>query len=268
VTYASPTHDPTAVLGRRIGAWFIDLGIYIAFSILIGLAFAGSANAASGQHDLTGTGQTGTEYCNEWNLHHQGTCLHLTANGKETAYTFEVTLYPFLVVAGHMALYAIIQGIFGASLGMLMVGLRVVKSNGEPCGMWRSFVRTFMWIIDAITFTLPVVGGVLMVSTKGHRRAGDMAAGTFVVDKSDAGVPLYIPGLTGTPPPGWEPYGGWPPPAGSGPWVTAPPPDHQTFQGEGPHWDPARDTYIQWDPNVSAWLEWDDTAKAWKPIST
>ena len=277
-------HDSTAVVGRRIGAWFIDLLIYLLLAWLLSLAIP---NNGSKSYDLTGSGTTGTEFCDQWNANHNGFCLHFDSNGKTTAFTYETSAYPFVVVFGHMALYALVQGLLGGSLGKLAVGLRVVDSNGDLCGIGRSFIRTFLWVVDAITLALPIVGGVLMLSTKGHRRVGDMAAGTYVVAKSEVGHPVQIPGRTlpagsyGSVPPRPQAWGQPQPPAWGQPaqpqqggWSAPVQGDQSAASGstsaspEGPRWDPDRNTYIQWDAASSAWLEWDDTAKQWTSIST
>jgi hypothetical protein len=35
---------------------------------------------------------------------------------------------------------------------------------------------------------------------------------------------------------------------------------------EAPHWDEARNAYIQWDPDVQAWMQWDDPGQRWFKI--
>lgn len=274
MTAYAQTVDPTRVVGRRIGAWAIDLLIYLILAWVLSLAIH---NNGSRQVDLTNSQQTGTQYCDQWRQSHDGYCFNFSSGTQKTAYTVTPSPYPFVVVFGHMALYALVQGLLGASLGKLAVGLRVVDSNGELCGIRRSFIRTFLWIVDAITLTIPLVGGVLMVSTKGHRRVGDMGAGTFVVDKAAVGYPVAEPGLSAaaqgpSPFPGYgQPPGYGPPPwSGPTPGQAEPPTDTAAPSGNehAPRWDPARDTYIQWDDNRQAWLEWDDSVKEWKPIST
>ena len=158
-------------------------------------------------------------------------------------------------------------------------------------------MRTIAWILDALTCGLPIIGGVAMVSTKGHRRLGDMIAGTYVVTKSSVGQPITgaapmpgagaAPGAWGAPPaPGWPPAGPGASPAGN-PWnpsVSGPPVGGSPLggspaaespfsapsgppAGDGPTWDPARNAYIQYDRDRSAWLQWDDAQQSWVPIS-
>jgi hypothetical protein len=107
----------------------------------------------------------------------------------------------------------VLTGISGFSIGKGLVGLRVIRQrDGRLCGLGRSLLRWLLWIVDWAPYCLPVVGLVTGLTTKGHRRVGDMAAGTLVVDKHDVGVVPVVPGLNAMAPPPW------------GPSVTAPPP--------------------------------------------
>ena len=213
----------------------------------------------------------------------------------------------WIFVVGHMVVYAVVSGLLGGSLGKLAVGLRVVTNDGRRAGIGKHLLRTFLWVGDGIICMLPIVGGILMVSTKGHRRLGDMGASTLVVDKSMVGQPLHVPGVTApesaygpgyTPPSygapaGWDLGGPAGPPQqpgwGTGPqspaptsWGTPPaaqPPSFPTATpsnppapaatpgADSPTWDPARNAYIQYDRALGSWMQWDDATNAWKPIS-
>jgi hypothetical protein len=183
-----------------------------------------------------------------------------------------------------------------------MVGLRVVdQTTGQLAGFGKSLGRTLMWIVDSFPFFLPLVGLITGLSSKGHRRVGDMVAKTLVVDKRQVGTPPLVPGLTAPdgayapmppgqyapPPPGqYAP----PPPAGAAtpvaspvipppapatpsPPATAPPPapaEPAPAEPDGvraPKWDPDRNAYIQWDPELQAWMQFDDASQRWIPIS-
>ncbi len=272
-----PPADSTSVIGQRIGAWVIDLLIYV---ILVA-----GAIALSGTHsadNLAVPGKTaGESYCRAWNDTHKGVCSY--SDGQVTILEFDRAFVggAFLV---NLVGYIIIQGAAGGSLGKLAVGLRVVDDQGQKAGIGRSAIRTLMWVIDGVVCGFPVLGGVLMVSTKGHRRLGDMAAGTYVIDKHQVGQPLSSPGVTsawpGTPggygqTPGWgqapgswqPPASGQQPPASPGGFATGPPVQAAPApSGDEPSWDAARNAYIQYDRDQSAWVQWDATSQQWRPI--
>lgn len=259
-----PLADPTSVVGRRIGAWFLDLAGFIAFSTAILFATGGM----SWQVDSFPSNAAAVAACEDFQDQ---------ANGQICSVTQDQVI--FLEVEGisdnrvwlvHTVLYIVIQGLTGGSLGKLAVGLRVVDEQGRRIGIVKSGLRTFLWIADAITCMLPIVGGVLMVSTKGHRRVGDIVAGTYVVDRSDVGRPIasLVAGYAAPPPPGpWSGAG-----TGAGAWGAPPggatevPATPLAPTDDGPHWDEARDTYIQYDRNRSEWLQWDARRNQWKPI--
>lgn len=288
--YGAPS-DPTAVVGVRIGAWIIDLIIYL------GLVFAFTA-ATGGVEAIAYSDLTWSEahsLCDRWEEANEGFCFvnQDATSGSETfgetnytAQTIEGGSAGLLFWTGHLVAYAVIQGLTGGSLGKLAVGLRVVDQSGQVIGIGRSLARTFAWLIDALTCGLPVIGGVAMVSTKGHRRVGDMIAGTYVVKKASVGMPINTSVPVATPSAGWgaPPTPGWPPAgpgstpmpgAGGSSWSPAGPTSGRPFattppaspSGDGPTWDPARNTYIQYDRDLGAWLQWDDGTQTWGPIS-
>lgn len=291
--YGTPS-DHTAVVGPRIVAWIIDLIVYLALLAAFN-AVAGGVNMVT-YDDLTF--ESAQSLCDDWQANNDGFCSTTNqADGTYSATTIEGAPGGLLFWTGHLVVYALIQGLTGGSVGKLALGLRVVDKDGQVAGIGKSFLRTIAWIVDGLVCGLPLIGGVAMVSAKGHRRVGDLLAGTYVVKKSSVGVPpvsdvVAMPSGSwgGAPPaPGWgAPTGGpWSPPnpSVSGPPVGGPPVAGQSagspfgspsfgggpsFGGsaaDGPTWDPARNTYIQYDRDRGQWLEWDEDNRIWVPIS-
>jgi uncharacterized RDD family membrane protein YckC len=249
--YAVPRADPTNVMGQRIGAYAIDTLIATLVVIAVGLpVFFAQVDRASTKS---------TDYCTSYkNEHSGGFCV--TSAG--TAYTMTSSKVSKLSQAFYGAVIgwtllnaAILQGITGGTIGKLLLGLRVVRSDGRHAGIGRCLVRTVLLIlIDSLCF---IIGLVLSLSTSGHRRVGDMVASTLVVRKEDEGQPVgaAVAGVAGVGGP-WAPSDNYRPPPSTGAQPA----------GDGPTWDPARNTYIQYDRSRSAWVQWDDRAKEWKPI--
>lgn len=186
------------------------------------------------------------------------------------------------------------QGLTGLTPGKAIFGLRTVDEQGEAPGIGRAFLRWLLWIVDAFPWccVVPLVGGITMLASTGHRRVGDMAAKTYVVRKEAMGAgPIVVPGKDQ--PPAYATAGGPPPPSGFGPasgGVTPPttpgaPPAPGSAPTAGPvggddagtsgvppagdaQWDPQRNAYIRWDDEQQAWLQYDDGTQAWKPIDT
>lgn len=255
--YPTASGDPTDVMGRRIGAYLIDgllaLVIVMAIAIPVFTSLADKVPTA-GRSD----------FCNSYNDEHSG---GICVAANDTAYvltpaeTGRLARTFYGAAIGWMLLNAVLlQGLAGGTIGKLLVGLRVVRSDGRRAGIGWCALRTIVLVfVDALCF---IIGLVVSLSSTGHRRVGDMAASTFVVPKVYEGQPLGVPGFVGS--------------SSTPPGYAAPP----TFSGgiggsgggpptsEGPTWDPARGAYIQYDRAQSAWLQWDDDMKAWNPIDS
>jgi uncharacterized RDD family membrane protein YckC len=68
----------------------------------------------------------------------------------------------------------------GQTPGKRWVGIRVVRADGSPVGLFESAVRNLIRFVDFLP-GLYAVGVVAMLIDKQHRRLGDLAAGTVLV---------------------------------------------------------------------------------------
>lgn len=283
--YAPATTDPTAVMGRRILAALID-GLLVAIILAaVGYSIFSSSSVeasssdvrcssdSSSSSDSTSTNSdNGVTFC-----FRNGDRVRYLPNNKEAGFVWSIYGLSFGLSLVNLVL---LQGVTGASIGKLITGLRVVDAEGRRAGIGRTVGRWLMLIVDGLCCAIP--GMIAAFSSKGHKRVGDMVAGTFVVSKSSTGSPLqpgaagYGPGYAAGSPTGWAeaPSGptswgqassggaSWSPPASSTVGVPAGSP----VGGEGPQWDAARNAYIQYDRDLSAWLQWNDAAGEWRPI--
>ncbi len=197
MTSANPVPaDPTAVMGRRVGAALIDAVIAIAIMIIL---FVSMAETASAEDLLLGPGEDATDFCDTFNkLEGSTVCI---ASGDD-AFFLEGSDVTWLIAAPLLyaiANFVVLAGATGASIGKHMTGLRVVKqSDGSLHGFGAAILRWILWIVDGIPggFFFPLVGLITSLASNGHRRVGDMAASTLVVDKSQVGIPPQVAGLT------------------------------------------------------------------------
>jgi len=237
--------DPTNVMGKRIVAYIFD-------AVLVGgvtIAFL----ALTKSHSYTGAPSNACNNIPDSNF--SGQCVQLGSR----VYTWDgsgLTLgYGIGILVGLLN-GVVLTGITGASIGKMVMGLRVVNAQGEKCGIGRAFVRWLLLIVDA--FFCFLVGLLTASLTHPHKRVGDMAAGTFVVGVASMGTPIpqnvgmvYTgyppapPGAYGAQPgaPAWgaDPNAGqWgapPPPAAPGQWgapPAAPPPPAQQWGAPPP----------------------------------
>ena len=231
--------DPTAVMGRRIGAFFIDAAIAIVAFTLIFVPLS-TKRTVEETLDLPGCHRKLDNYsqieCDNRAVFQIGDTVYEADGGP----TFGLDLvFTFLY-------FGLLPGLTGATLGKLLTGIRVVDASGAVAGVGRSLVRWLVFAVDG-PMSLFLCGLLTSLLSKGHRRLGDMAAGTYVVATASVGRPVMfaspMPAYAGAPSPVAAPL---------------PPPQSQ------PQWDPARNTYIQWDPATGRYLEWDATSQTWR----
>jgi uncharacterized RDD family membrane protein YckC len=75
--------------------------------------------------------------------------------------------------------YVIFEAATAATPGKMLMGLTVVKVNGEPYTVGAVLLRNILRLIDGLFFY--VVAIVCMAVTAKRQRLGDLAAGTLVV---------------------------------------------------------------------------------------
>ena len=211
--------NPTAVVGRRIGAFLIDGLIGVTFIFVFALATF--TNTELGD---SFTAELQCEVINEFSNDlciQAGTTVYV---GTEN----EVAIITLIWLAWVLISTMILPGITGWSPGKLVTGIRVVKADTfEKAGLGANILRGVLWVVDAFPYVAPIVGGALLAS-KDHRRVGDRAANTLVVraDSVDRS-PVQTPSAVIAPPTGAATQPTTPPPPTGPPvnnLVTASPP--------------------------------------------
>ena len=76
--------------------------------------------------------------------------------------------------------FVLLEGSLGQTIGKMITGIKVVKTNGEPCDFKSSFIRNILRIVDAI-FAY-IVGAVLIARSDKKQRFGDRIADTTVIN--------------------------------------------------------------------------------------
>src|SRR3954468_8053335 len=223
--------DPTAVMGRRIGAFFIDAALALVVFVLILLPLA-TKRTVDETLDLPGchrTFESGNQVrCDNRVVFQIGDDVYEADAGP----TF------VLDVAFVFLYFGLLPTLAGATLGKALTGIRVVDQSGTRAGVGKSLIRWIVFLVDG-PLTVYLCGLITSLTSKGHRRLGDMAAGTYVVATSSVGQPVIIPGSAPV-------YAGVP--------RTAP----------GPQWDPTRNAYVQWDAATGTYRTWDPQSQTWQ----
>ena len=227
--------DPTAVMGARSVAWLVDAVLFG----LIMLAFLPSPiSMLATEYENTNDVDDPCATLQDSDDVDVGMCLAL----GDSAYVTEppVLFLQFAVEAGiFLIVFVVWQGYTGMTPGKALLGVRAVGEDGQPPGMGKAFVRSFLWIIDGIPFIVPAVGFVTGLTSTGHRRVGDMAASTYVVSAADAGQPIsapgYAPGYSTTPSYGYGTPGyGQAQPQAGGAWGAQQQPQQTGYPSQPP----------------------------------
>jgi uncharacterized RDD family membrane protein YckC len=175
-------YDPTAVLGRRYGAFFIDAAICLVAFALFFFPFA--------------TERTRAETLRLPGCHLSSTDSKMVQCDNRLVITLDDTVYEpnmgaffGLSVLFTFLYFGVVEGVLGGSLGKHLTGLRVVTGQGHPIGIGQSLGR---WALFAVDGPLTIfLCGIIMSSVRdGHQRLGDRASGSYVIGRADVGRPV------------------------------------------------------------------------------
>jgi uncharacterized RDD family membrane protein YckC len=119
--------------------------------------------------------------------------------GKSTLTLAAVSAGGVLAIA--FIYYWLQEGAFGATMGKGIIGVHVTRQDGSKPGLGSSAIRNAFRLLDALPFY--VIGFLVALFSRGRRRLGDFAAGTFVLEKAVvpigeriAVVFLWLAGIT------------------------------------------------------------------------
>jgi uncharacterized RDD family membrane protein YckC len=213
-------------MGRRVLAFVIDWAIVFVLAVIAVVALAEHVTDVP------------TSFCDGRVIESDEICLQtndeaFVATGGDAKVIVALPLLTWVVNG------VFIEALAGGTIGKLILGLRVVRADGNHAGFGRVLGRFAMFLIATALCAFFFLGYIveLIVSgvTKPHRTVGDRTAGTFVVGKADVGrrpqgpSPWAQPGPVtmqtpwGAPPgsPGWgqpphQGTPGWGPPPGQG----------------------------------------------------
>jgi uncharacterized RDD family membrane protein YckC len=111
-------------------------------------------------------------------------------------FTFEVFGFAALSFMGvgmllFLVYFIVLEGMFGATVGKLVVKLKVVREDGSTCGIGPAVIRNVLRIVDALPFFY-LIGLILISRSDKKQRLGDSIAKTVVV-KSSRAQPIAAP---------------------------------------------------------------------------
>jgi uncharacterized RDD family membrane protein YckC len=81
-----------------------------------------------------------------------------------------------------LAYFVILEGAFGATIGKLVLGIRVRSLDGTRIGFGGAAIRNLARVVDGFPYLIPYLVGVIAVSrSETDQRLGDRWAKTVVV---------------------------------------------------------------------------------------
>lgn len=80
-----------------------------------------------------------------------------------------------------IAYFIVMEKLYGATLGKMALGLRVVNTDGSPISWGGSVIRNLLRIIDGLFGYL--VGAIIIWTSPTKQRLGDKVAHTIVIKK-------------------------------------------------------------------------------------
>jgi len=108
--------------------------------------------------------------------------LGATMAGATSFALYGAEAYPLLGAGGVIFLlyFVILEGMWGATVGKMVMKIKVVREDGSACGLMPALIRNILRIIDALPF-LYIIGLIFMSRSDKKQRLGDRVAKTVVV---------------------------------------------------------------------------------------
>jgi uncharacterized RDD family membrane protein YckC len=115
--------------------------------------------------------------------------LGATMAGATSFAFYGAEAYPLLGAGGVIFLlyFVILEGMWGATVGKMVMKIKVVREDGSACGLMPALIRNILRIIDALPF-LYIIGLIFMSRSDKKQRLGDRIAKTVVVKSGAAPV--------------------------------------------------------------------------------
>lgn len=194
---AASSHSPTRVVGRRALALIIDGLLIGALNAALFFALASKDTEVLQKLRNDEIEPNTTLYGNV-----------ILSDTSYSVYGSKAGLLFLLVFLIWLGYWVVLQGTKGFTLGKLLLGLRLVKDDGNlPAGIPRTLARQLLVIVDAFPYVIPYLTGFIVAMTSDrNQRVGDKVAGTLVVKQEAAGQEVAAAPGTSGPAPGQAPW--------------------------------------------------------------
>jgi uncharacterized RDD family membrane protein YckC len=108
------------------------------------------------------------------------TLIIATVGGSLTFWFHRLPLVQAVVFLSlYLAYFMLMETLWGATLGKMAVGIKVVQLDGLPVSWQQAGTRTLWRVVDGLVFYL--VGAICILSAPSQQRFGDRMAHTMVI---------------------------------------------------------------------------------------
>ncbi len=178
--------DPRAtdVLGRRVGAWLINLALVLLPTLAV--LWASFERIPITARDATNTIVTRTQAEYDY-IQEVKSGFHRMWDSGDTLYILSgylSVILPLLVLLlGSLVVFLLLPANTGWSPGHRVFGLRICDDHGQSPTVQQLVIRWCGGWIDALPWVIPgLVGFVIAAMNEQHQRLGDKFAHSYVVD--------------------------------------------------------------------------------------
>ena len=110
----------------------------------------------------------------------KGTWLMTTADHRWASGWFITDPLCLTFLAIIILYFILLEGLAGATIGKLIMGIRVVDIKGDKPGLMKSLVRNVLRAVDSLP-VLNIIGVILILRSDERARFGDRVARTRVI---------------------------------------------------------------------------------------
>jgi uncharacterized RDD family membrane protein YckC len=82
--------------------------------------------------------------------------------------------------------FVLFEGVIGATLGKIVLGIKVIRTDGRNPGIAKAFIRNLLRAVDSLP-AVNILGVALILASSERARFGDRVAGTRVIIKNQGG---------------------------------------------------------------------------------
>lgn len=105
-----------------------------------------------------------------------------TIAGRPQVSSSESSVSWIVGTLAYASYFILFEWMYGATVGKLILKMRVIQTDGSPCDLRAAFLRMVWRFVDGLFVVIPAI---LVMKPPLYQRIGDRTAGTMVVGSRD-----------------------------------------------------------------------------------